>query len=231
MSARSWWVMCMASRLDECRATFGAWKAQAARAGLPDQLQPLHTHTAVSLAEFEPMARCVVQYGERIGVDPNAMLTSIEMASEQQSAGAAWARAVGEVEPLRAELQQSFLRKGDQQRRAGASLARRMFAGGSDEVELAPTAEQMGADEVLMCQVWMYGVGSRLQACQRSSRAFAAAAGLRDPNHPLENYDQKRWDPRSPVWREMEACVHVHAAKAGARADDAWRRRVGGAPR
>ena len=53
---------------------------------------------------------------------------------------------------------------------------------------------------------------------------FAAAAGMSDPNSPLQGYDEARWDPNSPPWQAMEDCVHQQAAGAGTTADAAWRR-------
>ena len=221
-AARTWWVICMSSRVQECREAYGAWKAQAADA-LPSQLTAEHTAAAVSLPGFEPMARCILEQGDAIGIDPAATLDTVEAAGVKSHAGIMWAQAVEEVEPLRRRLQHSFLR-----RDAETSLLRRAVAGTRPkEVALAPSAGEMGIDELRVCQVWMYGLATRLQDCQLRASNFATAAGMSDPNSPLESYDEDRWDPTAAPWHEMEACVHAQATKAGAEADKAWRAPLG----
>ena len=219
-AARAWWVICMGSRVAECKGAYAAWRAQAEGA-LPTQLKTEHTEAAISLPGFEPLAQCIIERAAAIGVDAGAMLDRVEVAGERTLASAEWSRAVQEVEPMRSRLQQGFLR-GSQ---AEPSFLRRAMARlRSDEVVLASSAGEMGIDELRVCQVWMYGLASRLSACQGAAGEFAAAAGMSDPNAPLLGYEAERWDPRSPVWSEMEACVHVQAGKAGTEADAAWRR-------
>ena len=47
-----------------------------------------------------------------------------------------------------------------------------------------------------VCQVWMYGLASRLGACRAAAGEFATVAGMRDPNTPLlGGFDEERWDP------------------------------------
>lgn len=219
-AARAWWVICMGSRVAECKGAYGAWRAQA-EGSLPTQLKTEHTEAAIGLPAFEPLAQCILDRAAAVGVDAGAMLDRVEAAGEQTLKSAEWTRAVQEVEPLRSRLQQGFLR-GSQ---AEPSLFRRAISRvKSDEVVLASSAGEMGIDELRVCQVWMYGLASRLSACQGKAGEFAAAAGMSDPNTPLLGYDSERWDPRSPVWSEMEACVHGQAGKAGTQADAAWRR-------
>ena len=88
---------------------------------------------------------------------------------------------------------------------------------------LAPSAAEMDVDELRVCQVWMYGLASRLTACHRAASEFSIAAGMVDPNSPLKGYDEERWDPTEPPWQRMEICVHTQASKAGTEADTAWR--------
>ena len=83
----------------------------------------------------------------------------------------------------------------------------------------------MDIDELRVCQVWTYGLASRLEACRPQAHEFASAAGMRDANQPLLGYDEARWDPRTPVWQDMELCVNAQAERAGADCDAAWRRR------
>ena len=198
MTARSWWVICMADSLDECNSTLRKWKAEAAGAGIPDHLTTQHTYDAVSLPGFEKLARCVTKRGEAAGVDSKALLHHIEMGIDHHPSAGVWSQAVAEAEPLRASLMQSFLMRGDQERRASANGRPFYSNGDREDVVLAASAGEMGVDELLLCQVWMYGLASRLGACQRSASAFAGAADMSDPNHPLENYNQKLWVPPLP---------------------------------
>ena len=73
------------------------------------------------------------------------------------------------------------------------------------------------------CQVWLYGLATRLSKCKDNAAAFAQGVGMSDPNQPLQGYQSRRWDPASPQWQLMEACVHYQAARAGAEANVAWR--------
>ena len=191
---------------------------------LPGQLKPEHTVAAVSLTTFEPMARCLVDHADSLGFDAGAMLNRVEAAGEQNAASAEWARAVREVEPLRTKLQTHFL---SQEGRESQSFLQRAIAGSkAKKPALARSAGEMDIDEVRVCQVWVYGLASRLRACQQLAHEFAVSSGMTDPNTPLQGYDEERWDPRAPPWRDMESCVHVAAAKAGTETDIAWRRRA-----
>jgi len=228
-SARAWWVVCMGSKLKQCQEPYAEWKAQAA-SSLPGQLTAQHTEQAIGLPGFEPLARCIINRGEAIGVDPAVTLDTVEQEGVRTMAATEWSRAVREVEPLRQRLQQGFLQKANEQgylrrtlRRATASVKGSSTAG-TGPVKLAAKATDMDIDELRVCQVWMYGLASRLGACQQAALEFANAAGMADPNVPLANYDQERWDPRSPPWKEMEACVHLQAGNAGVETDGAWRR-------
>ena len=135
-------------------------------------------------------------------------------------AAAEWAQAVREVAPLRTQLQQML----PAARRERLPWLRRVASREADRATLAPAAEQMDADELRLCQVWMYGLATRLADCRHTAAALASAVGMADPNAPLGGYDARRWHPRSAAWREMEACVHVQAGRAGTAADAAWRR-------
>lgn len=203
MSARTWWVLCMGSRLGACKESYGQWRAEASKR-LPKQLKPEHTEQALGLPGFEPLAQCVLGSGEAVRVDAGAMLDRIE---SRAGAAHAWTRAVEEVEPLRQKLQLSFLK-----------------ADGAVETRLAATAGEMDIDELRVCQVWMYGLASRLAACQPLAQRFAKRAGMKDPNSPLQGFDESRWDPRDASWQEMEMCVHHQASGVGTETDQFWRR-------
>jgi hypothetical protein len=213
-AARAWWTICMSSRLDECKGLYGEWKGQAAAALPTKQLTAEHTEDAIRLPGFEPMAQCLIDTGAAVGVDPAATLEHVEAEGIRMQAATEWARAVREVSPLRTRLQESFL---STKTRAG------FFSAAKSRVTLAPSAGEMGIDELRTCQVWMYGLASRLRACQDDARKFAELAGMDDPNSPLQGYDESRWDPRAPAWQQMEACVHNQASRAGTDADTAWR--------
>mmetsp|Transcript_8212 Transcript_8212/g.26052 ORF Transcript_8212/g.26052 Transcript_8212/m.26052 type:complete len:244 (+) Transcript_8212:84-815(+) len=206
LAARTWWVTCMGSHL--CRAEYSEWRAEAAEQ-LPSQLTAAHTAVAVGLAGFEPMARCVLACGEAVGVQPDKTLDHVEAAGARQQAEGEWQRATAEVEPLRQKLQDTFLSR-------TSWLGRRKPA-------LAASASEMGIDEVRVCQVYVYGLASRLAACAPEAAAFAESANMRDVNSPLLGYDEARWDPTADLWRRMEMCVHRGAAAASTDLDRAWR--------
>lgn len=215
-TARAWWVICMGNRVAECKGAYAEWKEQAAEV-LPRQLTAEHTEEAIKLPGFETLGRCILSAGAAVGVDPAVTLNTVEA----HGARTEWVRAVGEVEPLRQRLQQNFLAS-----KKPPSFLQRAFARGDaskKDVPLAASAGEMQIDELRVCQVWMYGLASRLSECQHAASEFAASAHMSDPNSPLAGYDEEKWDPREPVWQRMEACVHAQAANAGAEADQAWR--------
>jgi hypothetical protein len=150
-TTRLWWTVCMGARIAECKQSYTAWKQQAA-ASLPTQLRPEHTEAAVSLPGFEPLAQCIPDRASAVNVDAGAMLDRVEAAGKQQAANAEWSRAVGDVEPLRHRLQESFL----QQRSEPSFLQRALSRRAADGVALAPSAGEMELDELRVCQVWMY---------------------------------------------------------------------------
>jgi hypothetical protein len=209
----------MGSRVTECKGTYSVWKEQAS-AALPVQLKTEHTEQANRLPGFEPMARCIAERGVELGIDPKALLDKVEREGGRVLAAAEWSTAVGEVAPLRRKLQEAFLKRGERM----SLLQRAVARGKADEVGLAPSAAQMDMAEVKVCQVYIYGLASRLRGCAPLTAAFADAAGMTDRNAPLRNYDGARWDPTTPKWAELEACAHVHAAAAGTEVDVAWRR-------
>lgn len=224
LAARTWWVICMASRAKECKADYDRWRAEAAQQ-LPGQLTAEHTDAAVTMPGFEPMAQCLIDRGAASGIDVGQLLDRVEAAGP-------WTRAATEVEPLRHQLQHSFLlgRRDTKE----SNFVRRAFARGggrSASARLAPSAAEMDIDELRVCQVWMYGLASRLSACQRDASVFATSAGMVDPNTPLRGYDEGKWDPTASVWRQMEMCVHEQASKAGTTADAVWRQKVEAAAR
>ena len=57
LAARTWWVLCMGSRIAECKQPHSEWKAEAADALPSRQLTSEHTEAAVRLPAFEPLAR------------------------------------------------------------------------------------------------------------------------------------------------------------------------------
>ena len=216
-TARLWWTICMASKVDQCKGPYGEWKAEA-NAALPKQITSEHTRDAVSLSAFEPMAQCLLNAGAAVGVDPGVTLDTVENYAVKAAANNEWSRAINDVEALRTKLQQNFLAKKPSLHRIWSGLL------GPAEGTLAKSAGEMQIDELRVCQVWMYGLASRLRSCRGMAGDFAAAAGMSDPNSPLQGYDEARWDPNSPPWQAMEDCVHQQAAGAGTTADAAWRR-------
>ena len=190
----------MANQCGDCKEDYDEWKSQAA-ASLPSQLTAAHTETAVGLPGWQPMAQCVVDAGRRVGIEISNALDHVETKGLDMQERAGWDRAVTEVEPMRTQLQRSFLPKG-----------------------LAASAGEMGIDELRVCQLWMYGLATRIQACQQHASNFSREAGMRDPNAPMLGYDATRWDPNADGWTAMEMCVHTQAARANTECDDAWRR-------
>ena len=67
------------------------------------------------LPGFEPLAQCILDRGAAIGVNPAVTLDHVENEGGRQFANSDWKRAVGEVEPLRRNLQQGFLRRANEQ--------------------------------------------------------------------------------------------------------------------
>ena len=206
LAARTWWVTCMGSHLDVCRSAYEQWRTEAMEV-LPRQLTAEHTETAVRLSGFEPMAQCVLECGAAVGVQPDRTLDHVEQAGQQHQAVSEWTRATTEVSPLREALQKSFLTG-----RFGGS-------------KMAKTAGEMNVDELRVCQIYVYGLATRLRACGQAASAFASEAGMRDPNSPLVGYNEERWDPTADVWKRMEMCVHTAADAAGSTTDAAWRQK------
>lgn len=212
LAARTWWVACMGSNLESCRNDYDKWRSEAA-AVLPPQLTAQHTEQAVSLSGFEPMARCVISSAALVGVQPDRTLEHVEAEGMKQQAAAEWTRATAEVEPLRSQLQTTFLKGG-----GGFFLSR-------DKPRLAASASAMEIDELRVCQIFAYSLAARLGACRNAAAEFAEVAGMRgDGNAPLLGYDEDKWDPNAPVWQRMEMCVHRAAEGAGEEFDRAWRR-------
>jgi len=147
------------------------------------------------------MAQCVLERGREIGVQAEQTLQAVEQAGMKQQAASEWPRAVREAAPLQAKLVTKFLPDG-----------------------IAASFEHMGVDELRVCQVWMYALASRLGACRQTAQDFASAVGMRNPDAPLLNYDEARWDPGSAPWVKLEACVHAQAASAGDSIEAVWRR-------
>lgn len=219
VAARAWWTVCMGARLQECRKAHDTWKQQVEDAALPNTLTVAQTQQAVALPAFEPLARCVTLRSMEVGVEPGPLLDRMQ-AQSKLGAITEWSRAVRDVVPLRERLQAML----PMARVARLSwLQRAVGSRAQAPAGLAPSAAEMDIDEVRLCQVWMYGVASRLSACRGAAGELAAGVGMSDPNQPLQGYESRRWDPTSPTWREMEACVHLQAAKAGTVADAAWR--------
>lgn len=215
----------MGSHLTDCKKQVGSWKEQAATHGLPDSLKPEHTHAAVSLPTFEPLAKCVTLRSMEVGVEPGKILDRMQGQGGEvgrKRAKAEWAQATKDVDPLKAKLQTMI----PAARKERMPWLRRVIS--SDRgVTLAPSAAAMDIDEARLCQIWMYSLATRLDDCKRPASALAIGVGMSDPNQPLLRYNSRRWDPSSATWQEMEACVHIQAKKAGAEVDPVWR--AGGA--
>ena len=205
LAARTWWVVCMANQCGRCKDPYDEWRSQAA-ATLPSQLTAEHTESVVSLPGWKTMAQCVVDSGRRVGIEVANTLNHVERKGMEMQDCVAWDTAVAEVEPMRAQLQRTYLSHG-----------------------LARSAGAMDIDELRVCQLWMYGLATRLSECRKPASDFAEEAGMRDANAPMLGYDEERWDPNSDGWRTMETCVHAQAAKANTESDSAWRRSVASA--
>lgn len=227
MAARTWWVACMGTTVAECKQQHMSW-AREAQAALPAKVTAAHALPLSRLPAFDSLARCIVDAGAKAEFDVATALDSVVQSSTMLHA-AAWARAVGEVAPLRGKLQEGFLPRPTPS--AEPSLLSRAVAAMDEAAgaHLAPSAAEMSIDEVRGCQVWMYAIARRLQACRAGADAFASAARLADPNAPLKAYDEAQWDHRTPHWQSMEDCVQGAAVRAGTEADMAWRGRWRGA--
>ena len=164
-----------------------------AASALPAQLTAQHTEAAVALPGWAAMEKCVVEHGRAVGVEPAQTLAHVERAGP-------WIRAVDTVNPLREKLQRSFLPGG-----------------------VAKTQDEMGIDELRVAQVYVYGLAQHLADCRAHATGFARSAGLSNPDMPLKDYDEERWDPRLAEWQRMELCVHAAAQAGSGSVDAAWR--------
>ena len=169
LAARTWWVLCMSSRIAECKQPHSEWRAEAADALPTRQLTSEHTEAAVRLPAFEPLARCLLSSGQAIGSDAAQVLDQVEAVGVRS----AWTRALSEVEPMRARLQQSFLRRPD------SNFVRRAFgSSGHSPVDLAPSAAAMGIDE-LRGEAFLKPTGDLPTSCLRPPYLHAS-----DPSVP-----------------------------------------------
>ena len=164
-----------------------------AASALPAQLTAQHTEAAVALPGWAAMEKCVVEQGRAVGVEPAQTLAHVERAGP-------WIRAVDTVNPLREKLQRSFLPGG-----------------------VAKTQDEMGIDELRVAQVYVYGLAQHLADCRAHATGVARSAGLSNPDMPLKDYDEERWDPRLAEWQRMELCVHAAAQAGSGSVDAAWR--------
>ena len=128
----------------------------------------------MALPGWAAMEKCVVEQGRAVGVEPAQTLAHVERAGP-------WIRAVDTVNPLREKLQRSFLPGG-----------------------VAKTQDEMGIDELRVAQVYVYGLAQHLADCRAHATGFARSAGLSNPDMPLKDYDEERWDPRLAEWQRME---------------------------
>ena len=131
-----------------------------------------------------------------------------------------WMRAVDAVGPLKIKLQRDLLPAAPRER---LSWLQKRTSSATGRDDLAPSAGAMDIDEVRYSQVRMYGLATRLSRCKAAAATLADGVGMSDQNQPLLDYTSRRWDPASSTWQEIEACVHLQAARAGANVDVAWR--------
>jgi len=199
LGARAWWVVCMAVRCGGCTEEYKKWKGE-----LPTpQLRVEDTQAAVSLPSFNPMAECVIREGREVGVEVSQTLDTTEAFGQKmqgEHAQRAWGTAVGGIEPARRDLISKFLPNGP-----------------------APQRQQMSINELRVCQIWLYGLATRLAACQGDAKSFASAIQLPNPESPFEGYQEEKWDPQSKEWIGLESCVRHQAAKAGQDTSECWR--------
>jgi len=200
--ARAWWVVCMATQCGSCSAEYQKWVKQATAVLKKPQVGYEETVTVVNLPEYNPMAECVVQAGRTIGVEVADTLDTVEnygMQEQQKRAGGAWKEAVDGIEPARRQIHHHFIPNGPSR----------------DEKE-------MSMEEFRGCQLWMYGLATRLSTCKTKATEFASVAGMPDPSSPFKGFQEEKWNPETAAWQGMEDCVRRQASKAGADVFDAW---------
>ena len=150
------------------------------------------SRAAVALPAFEPLAKCVTLRSMEVGIEPSKLLDNLQ--GNKKQAQAEWMHAVDEVGPLKVKLQTQLLPAARKEKMTW--LQRRMApphgAEGDRAGALAPSAAAMDIDEARVCQVWLFGLATRLSKCKDTASAFAQGVGMSDPNQPLQNYESRR---------------------------------------
>eukprot|EP00658_Telonema_sp_P-2_P063683 TRINITY_DN52458_c0_g1_i1.p1 TRINITY_DN52458_c0_g1~~TRINITY_DN52458_c0_g1_i1.p1 ORF type:complete len:160 (-),score=34.32 TRINITY_DN52458_c0_g1_i1:102-581(-) len=120
----------------QCTAQFKQFSADVGGLQTPD------TAAVVNQKSFNPLAECVQQAGRQLGVEIAETLNAVEAHGMQQGVQA-WTQATNGIDPARHQIQRAFAPNGT-----------------------APDVQQMSIEEFRGCQIWMYGLATRLQACQ-----------------------------------------------------------------
>ena len=183
----------MASNCGRCTAQFQQFKQDVSSKSVASQQE------LFKLASFNAMCECVQQTGFDLGVDIGDTLNAVESYGAQQASGA-WKQAVDGIDPARRSIQRAFIPAGT-----------------------APKHQQMSLEEFRGCQIWLYGLATRLQACHGDAKQWASEAGLQNPLDPISGYDEAQWNPQVETWQRMENCVRRQAHRAGTDVFAAWR--------
>eukprot|EP01046_Picozoa_sp_COSAG06_P010333 COSAG06_NODE_563_length_14268_cov_25.500670_5_plen_278_part_00 len=149
-AACGWWRVCMARALPQCRDALAGWKVAAAETVGTSSLQAEHMAAVTAIAPWAALASCVEQHAGAAGVASARTLQHVATESGvgqriRVAAQREWVSAARDCEPMRQGMQKNLLGKPDTNLR----------------------------DEVLLMQVWMFGIASRLQRCSEQAENFA----------------------------------------------------------
>ena len=149
-AACGWWRVCMARALPQCGDVLAAWKVAAAETVGSSSLEAQHMAAATAIAPWAALATCVEKHAADAGVATGRTLQHVATESGvgariRATAQREWVAAARDCEPMRRNMQENLLGKPDTNLR----------------------------DEILLMQVWMFGVASRLQRCSEQAKQFA----------------------------------------------------------
>ena len=146
-AACGWWRVCMARALPQCGDVLAAWKVAAAETVGSSSLEAQHMAAATAIAPWAALATCVEKHAADAGVATGRTLQHVATESGvgariRATAQREWVAAARDCEPMRRNMQENLLGKPDTNLR----------------------------DEILLMQVWMFGVASRLQRCYEQAK-------------------------------------------------------------
>ena len=199
-AACGWWRVCMARALPQCRDALAGWKVAAAETASGSSLQAEDMAAVTAIAPWAALASCVEQHAGDAGVATASTLQHVATVSGvggrmRYAAQREWTHAAHDCDPMRKNMQQNLLSRPEANTR----------------------------DEVLLMQVWMFGLASRLQRCKSQAESFAQHAQIADMTNPLGSLNEDLWSLENAEWQTMEDCIHVVAAEADADLHEAWR--------